>query len=76
MPWRKGVLVTAAPEIFYAEDTDGDGKADQREVLFTGFKRQPAAPRQRLRWGLDDWIYVANGDSGGKIKSVKTGRRS
>src|SRR5262249_54757350 len=24
MAWRKGVLVTCAPEIFYAEDTDGD----------------------------------------------------
>ena len=26
MPWRSGVLVSAAPEIFYAEDTDGDGQ--------------------------------------------------
>ena len=26
-----------APDIFYAEDRDGDGKADHREVLFTGF---------------------------------------
>ena len=33
MPWRKGVLVAAAPEIFYAEDTDGDGTADKRETL-------------------------------------------
>ncbi|HVW36708.1 MAG TPA: PVC-type heme-binding CxxCH protein, partial [Pirellulales bacterium] len=30
MPWRRGVLVTCAPEIFYAEDTDGDGRADVR----------------------------------------------
>ena len=37
MPWRKGVLVACAPDILYAEDTDGDGKADKREVLFTGF---------------------------------------
>ena len=29
-PWRGGVIVSAAPEIFYAEDTDGDGKADNR----------------------------------------------
>ena len=26
MAWRKGALVCAAPEIIYAEDTDGDGK--------------------------------------------------
>ena len=45
MPWRNGVLVACAPDIFYAEDRDGDGKADHREVLFTGFVRgEPAAP--------------------------------
>jgi len=27
-PWRNGVLIAAAPDILYAEDTDGDGKAD------------------------------------------------
>src|SRR4051812_28526850 len=37
LPWRKGIIVTAAPEIFYAEDTNGDGKGDKKEVLYTGF---------------------------------------
>src|SRR3954454_20262734 len=63
MTWGKGVLVTCAPDILYAEDTDGDGKADRREVLFTGFGE--ANPQHRvngLRWGLDNWIYCANGD--------------
>src|SRR5215813_5190480 len=32
MSWGKGVIVTCAPDVFYAEDTDGDGKADRREV--------------------------------------------
>src|SRR2546430_12537611 len=36
-PWGKGVIVTCAPDIFYAEDTDGDGKANKKVVLFTGF---------------------------------------
>src|SRR5262249_52892498 len=35
--WRKGILVTAAPDIFYAEDTDGDDQADKRIVLYRGF---------------------------------------
>src|SRR5271157_3882356 len=39
MPWRSGVLVAAAPDIFYAVDRDGDGKADHRELLFTGLAR-------------------------------------
>jgi putative membrane-bound dehydrogenase-like protein len=68
MPWRNGVLVSAAPEIFYAEDTDGDGKADKREALFTGFTE--GNPQHRVNgfeFGLDNWIYGANGDSGGTI---------
>ncbi|MBI3415939.1 MAG: VCBS repeat-containing protein [Verrucomicrobia bacterium] len=70
MPWRKGVLVSAAPEIFYAEDTDGDGKADVRKTLFTGFKEGNQQHRVNgFEYGLDGWIYGANGDSGGEVRS-------
>ena len=75
MPWRKGVLVTCAPDILYAEDTDGDGKADRRVVLYSGFKEGNQQHRVNgLTWGLDNWVYGANGDSGGVVKSVKTGQ--
>jgi putative membrane-bound dehydrogenase-like protein len=68
MAWRNGVLVSSAPEIFYAEDTDGDGRADRHEVLFTGFKEGNQQHRVNgFAWGLDGWIYGANGDSGGSI---------
>jgi putative membrane-bound dehydrogenase-like protein len=74
-PWRKGVIVTAAPDIFYAEDTDGDGGADKREVLFTGFAEGNQQHRVNgLVYGLDNWLYGANGDSGGRITSTKTGK--
>jgi putative membrane-bound dehydrogenase-like protein len=74
MPWGKGVIVTAAPEIFYAEDTDGDGKADVRRTLYTGLvEGNPQHRVNSLVWGLDNWIYCANGESGGQVKSVKTG---
>jgi putative membrane-bound dehydrogenase-like protein len=74
LPWRKGVLITCAPDILYAEDTDGDGKADKVVPLYTGF--QPGNPQHRINglvWGLDNWLYCANGDSGGRVRSVKTG---
>ncbi len=75
MAWGKGVLVTAAPDVFYAEDSDGDGKADVRRVLFTGFNEGNQQHRVNgLRWGLDNWIYLANGDSNGKVRSLKTGK--
>ena len=37
MRWKKGILVSDAPDIVYFEDTDGDGKADIRRVVLTGF---------------------------------------
>jgi len=75
MPWRDGVLVACAPDIFYAVDRDGDGRADHREVLFTGFGE--GNPQHRLNGfelGLDGWIYGANGDSDGRVRSLKTGQ--
>jgi putative membrane-bound dehydrogenase-like protein len=75
MPWRKGVLISAAPHILYAEDTDGDGKADIRNILFEGFNE--GNPQHRVNgfeYGLDNWIYGANGDSGGNIRSLATGK--
>jgi putative membrane-bound dehydrogenase-like protein len=73
-PWRKGVLISCAPEILYAEDTDGDGRADRRETLYQGFSEGNQQHRVNgFSYGLDNWLYGANGDSGGKIKSLKTG---
>lgn len=74
LSWRGGVLVTAAPDLLYAEDTDGDGRADRREVLFTGFaKGNPQHVVNGLNLGIDNWIYGANGDTGGKIQSSQGG---
>src|ERR1051326_3932005 len=73
IPWRKGIIVSAAPEIFYAEDTDGDGKADVKKVLFTGFREGNQQHRVNgFDYGLDNWLYGANGDSGGTIRPVHT----
>jgi putative membrane-bound dehydrogenase-like protein len=70
-PWGKGVIITCAPDILYAEDTNGDGKADKRIVLFTGFREGNQQHRVNgLVWGLDNWLYGANGDSGGIIPAV------
>ena len=75
MPWKRGALIAAAPDLIYAEDTDGDGRADMQKVLFTGFS--PGNQQHRFNgfeWGLDGWIYAANGDSGGEVKSIATGK--
>ncbi|TXT51231.1 MAG: Membrane-bound dehydrogenase domain protein, partial [Limisphaerales bacterium] len=76
MPWRNGVLISAAPDILFAADTDGDGKADVRKVLFTGFREGNQQHRVNgFEWGLDGWIYAANGDSGGTVNGVNISGR-
>jgi putative membrane-bound dehydrogenase-like protein len=72
--WRDGVLVCAAPDVLYAEDTNGDGKADKVEKLLTGFATHNFQARvNSLEYGLDGWVYGSCGLFGGQITSTKTG---
>ncbi len=69
--WGKGVLISAAPDLIYAEDTDGDGKADVVKKLFTGFSvENPQARLNTLCYGLDGWLQ-AGSYLGSKIKNLK-----
>lgn len=68
MPWRKGVLICAAPDILYVEDGDGDGRADHTRTILTGFTLDNFQARvNSLSLGLDGWIHAANGLRDGVI---------
>lgn len=68
-PWQGGVFVTAPPNIWYLKDTDGDGRADVREIVFTGFGAQnQQAMVNSLQFGLDHRIYASTGGNGGVIR--------
>jgi putative membrane-bound dehydrogenase-like protein len=72
LPWNGGLLVTAAPDILFLMDTDGDGRVDERHVLLTGFGQGNQQLRVNgLMWGLDNWIYGANGRSDGEVRWVE-----
>ena len=58
----RGVLVIAPPQLILARDTNGDLKADTREVLRTdvGVKGgNPEHSPNSLLWGLDNWLYTS-----------------
>lgn len=68
LPWNGGLFVTAAPDLWYFKDANGDGVAEIKQRHYTGF----GTGNQQLRfnglvWGVDHWIYGANGRSDGQI---------
>jgi putative membrane-bound dehydrogenase-like protein len=68
LAWHRGVLICAAPDILYAEDADGDGRAEQVRTLYSGFGTGNAQARvNSLEHGLDGWIYGSCGLFGGTI---------
>ena len=77
MRWKGGILVTDAPDVIYFEDTDGDGKADIRRVVLTGFAfTNPQHTVNNPIYGLDNWIYLAHeGPAGATVFTQKFGDR-
>ena len=62
LPWRGSVFVTCAPDILYLKDNDGDGVADERQVVLTGFNTTHAADSgEPSDPGLDGKVYVTSG---------------
>jgi len=67
--WDGGVFVTAPPDIWYFKDTDGDGKADVRRKVYTGFVvYNVQALVNGLQWGVDNRIYGVTAANGGEIR--------
>jgi putative membrane-bound dehydrogenase-like protein len=61
---KNGVIVCAAPDIWWFEDTDGDDKADARTKLYTNLgTRDTHAVINNMRWGMDGWVYATHGYS-------------
>lgn len=72
MAWENGLLVVDVPDLVYLEDTDGDGQADLREVVVTGFAvTNPQHIANTPVYGLDNWIYVAHQGAVTPTVSVK-----
>lgn len=80
LPWPTGVIcygggiyVAATPDLLYFKDTNGDGKADLRKTVFTGYgvekdKLNVQALVNCLRWGLDNRIHGQTAGNGGLVR--------
>ncbi len=73
LPYKSGVYVQHGADIVFLSDTNGDGKADKREVILTGFGVQDSHlfPHQFTR-APGNWIWMAQGAFNyGKVKTSK-----
>ena len=62
LPYRDGTFVHHGTEVVFLRDTDGDGRADKREVVLSGFGVQDShlMPHQ-FTYAPGGWIYLAQG---------------
>ncbi len=70
-----GIFVIATPDIIYFKDTNGDNKADVRQVLYTGYgsgmeKLNVQGLCNGFNWGLDNRIHGATAPDGGVVTNV------
>lgn len=84
LPWptglicaNGGVFVIATPDLWFFKDTNGDGKADVREKVFTGFGTglkllNVQGLANSPQWGQDNRIHIlAGGGNRGVMTCLK-----
>ncbi len=68
--WHQGsVYVASPPDFIRLKDTTGDGVADEREVLLTGWNMFNSASLHGPFLGPDGWLYLTHGRHGYDITS-------
>jgi mono/diheme cytochrome c family protein/glucose/arabinose dehydrogenase len=76
----KGVLVGEPPNLWFMQDTDGDLKADKKDLVSDSYGRAAASIEHNansLYWGLDNVIYTSEHDwhlreKNGKFETIPT----
>lgn len=72
-PFDGGLFVGDAPDLWYMKDTDGDGVADLKQRVFTGFGTSNVQGLMNsFRWGLDNRIHIACSSVGGIVRHARS----
>lgn len=79
-PWDGGVYVGVSPDLIYLKDTNGDGKADLKRTVFSGFDMTEEGSRMKnyhherslnnFNWGPGNRFYCAGGMNGGFVRNM------
>lgn len=67
LPYKGGFLVASPPNLIWINDNDNDHIEDERKIIMGGFSTGNLQHNfNGLTYGLDNWIYAANGGNSGK----------
>jgi len=75
LPYKTGAIVAQGSEMFFLDDTNGDGVSDTRVPMLTGFgfTDSHTLPHTLVR-GPGGWVHFSQGAlNSGKVKSVVSG---
>ena len=78
LPYKNGAYVTQGSEMFFLDDTNGDGVADKRTPLVTGFGYTDShTMTHTLVRGPGNWIHFSQGALNmGEVTAVKSGAKA
>lgn len=69
--WGGGIFVGDAPDLFYIKDNDGDGVADERRKVFTGFGTwNVQGLLNSFAYDIDNRIHGSASSGAGSIRRV------
>ncbi len=74
-PYRGGAIAYSIPYIYRFEDTNGDGRADQKERFLGrfGFEKDTHGMTSSFRRGYDGWLYANHGFNNDSVLTAKDG---
>jgi putative heme-binding domain-containing protein len=74
-PYKNGVIAFSIPNIYFFQDTDGDGKADKQDLILGrfGFERDVHGLTSSFRRGYDGWLYADHGYNNDTLLTAKDG---
>ncbi|MEQ9438034.1 MAG: c-type cytochrome [Cyclobacteriaceae bacterium] len=72
LPYKNGAYVAQGSELFFLDDTNQDGKADERDPMFTGFGFTDSHTMSHtLVRAPGDWIHLSHGGlNKGEVSSL------
>lgn len=65
LPYKTGCIAWSIPNIWFFDDTDGDGVCDRRKILFgpLGWEKDVHGNCSSFRLAPDGWVYATHGFS-------------